>query len=93
MGCTSWNGVGDDGSDSAMGQKNLRGEAMKVDRIMMREKILLDRLKELNPKAILFVGLGRALIGVGSQYTKNTVAIYSAKQIVNTLISKGGNKG
>lgn len=69
-----------------MGQKNVRGKTMT------KEKSLLKNLKELNPKAIFFVGLGEAMIGIGSQYTKNTVAIYSASKIVKTLMKKGANR-
>lgn len=58
---------------------------------MTKEKSLLKNLKELNPKAIFFVGMGAALVGFGSQHTKNAVAIYSAKKMVDTLIKNGAS--
>lgn len=43
-------------------------------------------LEEDNPEAVLFDGLDDALVGVGSQYTKRSLAVYSARKIIHILM-------
>lgn len=46
------------------------------------------KLNEENPDAVLFDGLEKAIIGIGSQYSKPTLAIYSASKIVKVLMKR-----
>jgi hypothetical protein len=48
-----------------------------------------DYCNENNPKAVNYDGLEAAIIGVGQQYTKPAVLIYSAKKIIQVLMKQG----
>lgn len=48
-----------------------------------------DYINENNPKAVNYDGLEAAIIGVGQQYTKPAVLIYSAKKIIQVLMKQG----
>ena len=50
---------------------------------------LIERIKDNNPLAITFDGLDKAIIGIGGQYGKEQLVIYSATKIVEVLV-KGG---
>jgi hypothetical protein len=52
-----------------------------------------ERLQEENPDAILFDGLDEAIIGIGNQYTKAPVAIYSVAKILQILADDHGYDG
>lgn len=47
-----------------------------------------EYLAEENPDAVLFDGLDAALIGVGGQYTKRPLAIYSVQKIIEALTAQ-----
>lgn len=49
------------------------------------EETLLN-LKESNEQAITFDGLDSAIIGIGGQYGKAPLAIYSASKIIKSLM-------
>jgi hypothetical protein len=48
-----------------------------------------DYCNENNPKAANYDGLEAAIIGVGQQYTKPPVLIYSARKIIEVLMKQG----
>ena len=50
---------------------------------------LIERIKDTNPLAITFDGLDKAIIGIGGQYGKNQLVIYSATKIVKCLVADG----
>jgi hypothetical protein len=50
---------------------------------------LKDYINENNPKAVNYDGLEAAIIGVGQQYTKPAVLIYSARKIIEVLMKQG----
>jgi hypothetical protein len=50
---------------------------------------LQEYCRENNPKAVQFEGLEEAVIGVGQQYTKAPVLIYSARKIIEVLMKQG----
>lgn len=51
--------------------------------------IIQTYLDENNPKAIKFDGLDAAIVGVGNQYTKSPLLIYSARAIVECYMKQG----
>lgn len=56
---------------------------------MSKNAVIRRYLQENNPDAINFDGLEDAIVGVGNQYTKDPVLIYSAKKIVRCLMKQG----
>ena len=48
-----------------------------------------EYLEENNPNAVNFDGLEEAIIGVGGQYTKGPLIIYSLKKIYACLMKQG----
>jgi hypothetical protein len=44
-----------------------------------------DRLIELNPKAILFDGLNKAVVGIGGQCGQSVCAVYDEEKIIAIL--------
>jgi len=48
-----------------------------------------EYLRENNPKANVFDGLDAAIIGVGNQYTKDPLVIYSASKIIDCYMKQG----
>ena len=49
---------------------------------------MLDQLHELNPKALRFVDppFDEAIIGIGSQYSKDPVLVYDEEKMVEHLV-------
>lgn len=45
-------------------------------------------LEELNPEALFMDGLDSAIVGIGCQYSKNTVVVYNEDLIISVLISE-----
>ena len=58
----------------------------------IEEKRLLveESLTELNPDALFMDGLDDAIVGIGCQYSKNAVVVYSEPAIIEHLISVEG---
>ena len=52
---------------------------------MMIDESIRDKINEYNPDAIVFDGLDEAIIGVGQQWSMNTVAIYDKNKCVLIL--------
>lgn len=50
---------------------------------------LIQQLNDNEQTTILYDNLDNALIGIGNQYTKQPIAIYSHRLIIETLINDG----
>ena len=54
-----------------------------------RIEAILDHLTEANDSAVTFDDLESALLGVGGQYTKTPLAVYSASKMVDCFVKQG----
>ncbi len=51
-----------------------------------RRKVVETALEELNPEALFMDGLDDAIVGIGCQYSKTPVVVYSEERIIDSLM-------
>ena len=51
-----------------------------------RRKVTEAALEELNPEALFMDGLDDAIVGIGCQYSKTPVVVYSEERIIDSLM-------